>query len=58
MSSRAREYHQLIEEILAEDASLRSCGLPGLDDLEIMEVRDMLARVCRKMLRNKTKFDK
>jgi hypothetical protein len=52
MSSRAREYRRLIEEILEDDAALRALGIPGLEDFEIMEIRGMIARVERKMLAN------
>ena len=52
MSSRSREYRQVIEEILIDDAVLRARGLPGLDDIEIMELRGMIARAERKILAN------
>lgn len=43
MSNRAAEYRQMIEDVIAS-------GL--LEDDERMELRDMLARVERKMLAN------
>lgn len=49
MSNRAAEYRLMIEEILAEDAALCAQGLCGLDEIEIAEMRDMLARVERSM---------
>jgi hypothetical protein len=51
-STRAAEYRLLIEEILAEDAVLCSQGLCGLSEFEIMELKDMLARIQRKMIAN------
>ena len=51
-STRAAEYHVLIDEILADDAALRAQGLPGLDYFEIVKIRNMLLRTQRKMLAN------
>ena len=47
-SSRAAEYRVLIEEILADDAALRAQGLPGLDEDEIAEMRDLVAAAERR----------
>ena len=47
-NSRALEYRELIEDILADHATLSAQGLPGLDEDEVMEMRDMLARAERK----------
>jgi hypothetical protein len=49
MSNRAAEYRLMIEEILAEDAALCALGLCGLDEIEIAQMRDMLARAERRM---------
>ncbi len=50
--SRAREYMKLIEDIIAEDAALTARGLPGLDEFEVMEMRDMLSRIERDIIAN------
>jgi hypothetical protein len=47
-SSRAAEYRELIESILADHAALTAQGLPGLDEEEVLEMRDMLARAERR----------
>jgi len=53
-NSRAIEYRELVEGILADDAALRAQGLPGLDEEEILEFRDMLARIERRVRANMT----
>jgi hypothetical protein len=47
MSSKAAEYRVLIEEILAGHVAAVAQGLPGIDEFDLMEIRDLIARAER-----------
>lgn len=49
MSTRAAEYRSLIDDILAEDAALRAQGLPGLDEDEWVQLKDLVANVMERI---------
>lgn len=51
-NSRATEYRQMIEDIIAEHEALIAQGLPGLGEDEIEKMRDIVARAGRTMAAN------